>query len=147
MEKIEINIPGNPVALKRHRTFTSKAGNNINVDPSKSDKQAMLWKAIISSKPKKPLEGQLKITCIFYMPRPKSHFGTGKNSGVVKPRSPKFHTSKPDIDNLVKMIDAFNGVYWIDDAQISTLVARKVYADGLPKTIIKIERDSFINNK
>lgn len=145
MEKIKLEIYGNPIALKRHRTYRSETGANINIDPSKSDKEVMLWKAIAQKKPKKPFDCPLKLTCIFYMPRPKSHFGTGKNSGVIKAKAPVFHTSKPDNDNLQKFIlDALNGIYWKDDSIVSTIISRKVYSNDLPRTKIIIERD-FLN--
>lgn len=37
-------------------------------------------------------------------------------------------TSKPDLDNVVKLIgDALNGIAWHDDAQITSVTAAKVY--------------------
>jgi len=37
-------------------------------------------------------------------------------------------TKKPDIDNVVKSIlDASNGIVWIDDAQVVVLTVRKLY--------------------
>ena len=39
------------------------------------------------------------------------------------------HTSKPDLDNIVKCLDALNGLAWHDDSQIIGIVARKEYRD------------------
>jgi Holliday junction resolvase RusA-like endonuclease len=39
------------------------------------------------------------------------------------------HTIKPDIDNCIKAMDAFNGLLWEDDAQIVEISAAKVYGD------------------
>jgi Holliday junction resolvase RusA-like endonuclease len=36
---------------------------------------------------------------------------------------------KPDLDNIVKVLDALNGVVWRDDAQVVSVFARKVYAE------------------
>lgn len=38
-------------------------------------------------------------------------------------------TKKPDADNLAKIADALNGIVWRDDAQIVSLMVRKVYAE------------------
>lgn len=38
-------------------------------------------------------------------------------------------TKKPDLDNLVKIVDALNGIVWKDDAQVVSIFARKLYAD------------------
>lgn len=43
--------------------------------------------------------------------------------------NPPHHTSKPDVDNLVKSIkDALNGVAYNDDSQVISVFARKQYA-------------------
>ena len=143
-DEILFTVYGDPQALKRHRTFRTKKGININVDPSKSDKSTFLWKAISDNKPKKPFNDALRVKLVFYMPRPKSHYRTGKNAGKLKESAPIFHIKKPDIDNLVKFVlDALAGVYWKDDTIISTLITRKVYANDVPKTTISIKQDYF----
>ena len=61
----------------------------------------------------------------FRLHRPKSHFRTGRFSGMLKPKAPQHHTQTPDKDNLEKaVLDAltrFEGlppVFWCDDAQV-----------------------------
>lgn len=65
-----------------------------------------------------PLEGALKVSLIFSLTKPKS---------VKKRLMP---TVKPDLDNLIKILDCGNKIIWNDDAQIVELSARKEY--GLP---------------
>ena len=73
------------------------------------------------------------------MPRLKGHYGTGKNAGTLKPSAPLFHTSKPDLDKLVRCIkDALTGIAWKDDAQVSLVCATKVY-DEQPGARISIK--------
>jgi len=36
---------------------------------------------------------------------------------------------KPDLDNIVKVLDALNGLVWRDDAQVVKLSASKIYAE------------------
>lgn len=39
------------------------------------------------------------------------------------------HLSRPDLDNLIKTLDALNGRAWADDSQITHITARKQYAE------------------
>lgn len=42
----------------------------------------------------------------------------------------KFKHTKPDIDNLVKLVcDAANGIVWADDNQVAHLTAMKVFSE------------------
>jgi crossover junction endodeoxyribonuclease RusA len=67
----------------------------------------------------------------FFFPRPKSHYRTGKNAGILKDTAPIAFTSKPDIDNLQKAVmDALMIVGLIkDDSQVVEIVAAKSYAE------------------
>lgn len=38
----------------------------------------------------------------FSLRRPKHHYGTGKNAGRLKPSAPRYPTSTPDLDKLVR---------------------------------------------
>lgn len=38
-------------------------------------------------------------------------------------------TGKPDVDNLLKTVDALNGVVWADDAQVADARVRKVFSE------------------
>lgn len=49
-------------------------------------------------------------------------------------------TVKPDADNVAKAIcDALNGEAWKDDAQVCTLIVRKVYGEN-PKVHVQIRQ-------
>lgn len=74
------------------------------------------------------LEGALILEVWFIFPRPKHHFGTGKNAGKLKDAAPVFQQSKPDCDKLVRAIgDALTGTVVRDDSQFSRVIATKVY--------------------
>ena len=134
---ISFTVYGNPKALQRHRTFI-KNGRRINVDPSKADKADFLAQAL-NHQPEQPITGPIKLTVTFCMPRPKSHYGTGRNADKLKPSAPIQHTKKPDLDNMIKLVkDALNGVFYKDDSQICGIVASKKYSTT-PQTIIYIE--------
>lgn len=42
-----------------------------------------------------------------------------------KGKSPFYCTKRPDVDNLLKMMDALNGVAWIDDKQVVSATVSK----------------------
>ena len=134
---IEFFVPGKPQALKRHRTYRMPNGKTVRVDPSGAAKDDFLAKAM-EHRPEEPLRGPLWVVVFCYFARPKSHYGTGKNAGLLKDSAPVYHTSAPDADNILKFVgDALNGIFWRDDRQIAIARINKVYA-GSPGIHIDI---------
>jgi len=79
-----------------------------------------------------PLAGELEVNAVFYAKRPK----------VTKLTHPK-----PDIDNYLKsLLDAGNGIAWVDDALITTVRASKLWAqpteDGYIEVIVRYYNES-----
>lgn len=63
--------------------------------------------------------GPVALEITFYMARPASHLGSGKNANVVKPSAPVLPTKKPDLTKLVRPVeDALKGLLWRDDSQV-----------------------------
>lgn len=136
MSRIAFNIYGNPKTLKRHRTFR-RGSALIQVDPSKSDKQDFLAKAM-EYKPAQPIDSKIELTVLFFFQRPKNHYGTGKNAKTLKIDAPNHYTSAPDADNLLKFVcDALNGVFWVDDRLIYSAKVIKAYSDT-PRVCLEI---------
>lgn len=132
-------VPGNPIALKRHRHFTTKKGFIKTYDPNSEDKNTFLWKAISENKPKKPINKAISLDLFFMVQRPKSHYRTGKYSHLLKEKVPIYCDKNFDLDNLVKFFcDALNGVFWKDDILITHLYTSKIYSETpCTKVIIK----------
>jgi Holliday junction resolvase RusA-like endonuclease len=136
--RIELIIHGEPKSQQRHRHF-SRGNFHGTYDPSSKDKDNFLLKAM-ENKPEKPLDEPLCVDIYFYFSRLKSHYGTGKNSQILKKLAPKYHTKKPDIDNLRKFVlDSLNKVYWRDDSIICQGSTCKYYTEGTPRTHIVIQ--------
>lgn len=73
------------------------------------------------AKIKTPLETSVAIDIEFFFEIPKSW-------GKKKKEAAGWHTSKPDIDNLIKgVLDGLNGVAYADDMQVVNISARKQY--------------------
>jgi Holliday junction resolvase RusA-like endonuclease len=86
-------------------------------------------------------DNPIMLSMTFHLPRPKSHYGTGKNMNKLKPSAPLNHTQKPDVDNMVKAVmDAITDVgVWKDDSQVVSLSADKYWAVLEPGVFIEIE--------
>ena len=124
---IRFFVPGNPKTLKRHRSYTTRKGIHVNVDPNKTDKMDFLAKAI-AHKPDEPIEGAVCVRLIAVFPRPKAHYRTGRHANLLKDSAPFWHTSTPDLDNVLKFIgDALNGIFWKDDRTICNVWIAGVY--------------------
>ena len=138
--RIDFKVARNPKAQKRHRhTTTGKFVRTY--DPSAPDKKEFLELCMYFA-PEEPIDGAVWLYLKFIFERPLSHYGTGKNSAILKESAPDFHASKPDIDNLGKFVmDALNGIFFKDDAQVLYFEASKRYVeskDDLPRTEITI---------
>lgn len=138
MSEIRIHIPGEPTAQARSRS--TRRGHHY--DPLKKFKEGIRVMIRSQVKGMEPLTGPLTLKCEFRMQRPKSHYGTGKNSDKLKMSAPYYHTIKPDMDNLKKMVmDCLTGIVWVDDCQVCVFKeSRKIYADHNPGTFITIGR-------
>ncbi len=77
------------------------------------------------------LTGPICFECVFYRPRPKSHYRSGARSHELKDGMDRaLPTSKPDVLKLARGVeDALTGVLWVDDAQICNESLRKEYGE------------------
>lgn len=77
-----------------------------------------------------PDDQPLGLHVVFVFERPASHFGTGRNAGRLKPSARLCPTGRPDLSNLVKLIeDALNGNAFKDDSRIVRTIAEKRYGE------------------
>lgn len=78
------------------------------------------------------LDTPAEVTIVFHHARPAYHYGTGRNTGRLKPAAPCWKATAPDIDKLTRAIlDALTTARAIrDDARVARLVVEDRYADG-----------------
>lgn len=134
-EPISFFITGEPKGQPRPRAVIR--GKRAGVyDPG----TAVQWKACVAAAwilyvkkhgPIEPHSGPVALSLTFNIARPASHYGSGKNAAKLKPSAPAIPTGKPDFDNLAKAVadELTNRGAWRDDAQISSCIIRKRYAD------------------
>ena len=75
----------------------------------------------------------LSMTVHFVFRRPKSHFRSGRNAHLLKDSAPDKHTSKPDLDNAIKLVCDTLGtpkkpLVYSDDSCVVTIIASKRWA-------------------
>ena len=134
---MRVIIPGKPIAKKRPRFFSKgKFKGTYNPQRTEEGKFLSLCHEQITWQ---PVDVAIGVFMIFRLPRPKSHYGTGKNAWRLKDSAPQYHTQRPDIDNLEKFVaDCLNGVAWVDDCQLVKCVTQKEWTDGPGETEIEI---------
>ena len=138
-------VLGNPKGQSRHRQMNKdKFGNllkyPIRYDPSVNDKAEFLM-SIQNKAPKMPISKDkfLRVDIFWFFSRPLNHYGTGKNSGILKANAPTHCNKKYDRDNLDKFVlDALNGKFWLDDKIVCSGNITKFYSD-IPRTEIYIK--------
>ena len=90
-----------------------------------------------------PLGGPVYVSLKFTMPRPKSHFRTGRYSALLRADAPVWPSGKPDVDKLARaVLDGLTaGGAWKDDSQVVILAAEKAYAPhaGCVITVTELE--------
>lgn len=139
--KYSINIPGDPIAQKRHRDF-SRFNRVIKYDPCYKQKQDFAKKVILFNV--KCHQDPVEVELIF---------GTSiKPSISNKERNERLwgvqNDSHIDIDNLCKFtLDACNGVLWSDDSIITSLKCSKIYSENPFTKICIMEKNKLMFNE
>jgi len=135
-EAIQFFVPGvpQPGGSKKGFVVRTKAGG-LRANIVEDAKRNAPWRAVVALAARDlfltgPLTGPLVVTFSFAMPRPGSHYGTGRNADKLKETAPTGHTCKPDITKLVRSTeDALKGIAWVDDRQIVDQAAGKMYTN------------------
>ena len=112
--------------------YNKKLGRSMIVPASKKQKpwsDAVKWKAMQIFQRRNPFEGPLCLDMIFVRARPKGHYGTGRNEGVLKAWAEDLlPTTKPDTLKLGRCVeDALSKIIYIDDSQVVEHHIRKIY--------------------
>lgn len=142
-DPIRFTIYGKSQTAGSKRAFPFKRKNGqLGVSVSDDNPKSKAWKSVVSDAALKVAPGKL-LTCplsvvlVFYIDRPKGHYGTGRNADKLKPSAPEFPAKKPDVLKLARAIeDALTGVLWRDDAQIVDEVLCKRF--GKPRCEVTV---------
>jgi Holliday junction resolvase RusA-like endonuclease len=130
---IAFTVLGVPVPQGSKRVVPTRGGPRA---IESNEKTLRPWRSAVSFEASEATAGlpvitgpvQLKVEFVF--PRPKGHFGTGRNADSLKASAPTYVQTKPDLDKLVRAIgDAISGIAIRDDAQIAHVDVWKVYGE------------------
>lgn len=120
MKSHSITIPGPPVGKQRARV-TSFGAYTPPKTRAKETEIGWLAKATGCT----PITGACHLHVAITVEPPAS-WSRAKRAEAHSGRL--FPTSKPDLDNCVKLIaDALNGIAWLDDKQLIQVIATKIY--------------------
>ena len=133
---IAFHVPGPPCGKQRARVL--KTGRSYTPAKTKAYEAHVRGSAKAEgATPEKPLEGPLEVRIAARLPVPKSWSKAKREkalSGTLMP------VSKPDADNIAKAVtDALNGLLWVDDSQIVSLLVSKTYS-AVPGAWVTVAR-------
>ena len=141
MSSIEIIVLGTPAPQGSKRGFAVKAKGEYTGKVAQVESSAKVkpWRMAVKyaamgamswACERIPMTGAVVLDVTFRLPRPKGHYGTGRNTGLLKVTSPFHPNGRPDLDKLLRStFDALGeaGV-WGDDAQVVKVYGSKEYA-------------------
>jgi Holliday junction resolvase RusA-like endonuclease len=128
-------IPGKPIAKGRPRL--SRNGHAYTPERTRTA-ESCIQDAYLRAYPDAeypPMQGPLRVTI-------RACFSVPKSWSKAKRAAAKWHTGRPDIDNICKTVtDALNTVAFPDDSQVCDLNGSKPYGDH-DHTVVTIEEVS-----
>lgn len=143
-------VPGKPATAGSKKGFYNEERKRVFLVPD-NEKQKP-WMNTVAFFAQQQYRGPLldcplKLTIEYRLLRPQGHYGTGRNSGFVKPKyKGRFHAVKPDLGKLTRAIeDALTGIVWRDDSRVSIHATQKVYVDRDPGAMVQISEITECN--
>src|SRR4051794_25363456 len=102
-----------PAGSKRAVPMGERWGVIDDNPKSKDWKQIVARAAAEQTQLMELLTGPLEVHFVFYVQRPRGHFGTGRNVAKLKDSAPSFPATRPDVLKLARGVeDALTGVVW-----------------------------------
>ena len=130
-------VAGLPKGKGSFRVFRSKTGKPI---VAKDSAKTYSWERAVADAAQNamtdvsypstadPWPLAVKVSLVFWMPRPKAHF---RKNGKLRDDAPRLVAKAPDIDKLCRAaLDPMIGICFRDDSQVVSLQASKWYANN-----------------
>lgn len=144
--KLSFFVPGQQRPAGSKKAFKNpKTGQIIVTHDNPKTKewmQSVKWFAMKAADRMALETGPVKLTLLFLADRPKGHFGTGRNAGILKTSAPAEKLTMPDLTKLTRAVeDAMKLVVWKDDSQVVKQDTEKRFcrADEKPGVCVTIE--------
>ncbi len=130
---IAFTVHGVPIPQGSKRVVPTHVGpraietNEKKLRPWRS---AVAFEAAQAMQGRELLTGPVSLKAELVFPRPKSHYGTGRNADTLKGSSPTYVATKPDADKLARSLgDSLTGICFRDDSQIAWVSVWKMYGE------------------
>ena len=133
LEPITITIAGDPVGKGRPR-FVKKTGHAFTPAATRKYEGVLRLAAQRVMNGRDIFDGPVSVDVLARFAVPVSWSKRQRADALLGHTLP---TVKPDADNLLKVLDAFNEVVWRDDKQIVEATIRKSYGDR-PAIVITV---------
>lgn len=129
MTSLEFTLHGTPQAKGRPRFYNGRAVTDAK---TRAAEQSILAAYLVAAGSREPHDGpvSVEITCTF---RPADSWPKWKRERALAGEWP--HLGRPDLDNLLKLLDGLNGVAWLDDSQLIDVRATKHYGPVAATTV------------
>lgn len=131
--RVAFTVLGVPAPQGSFRAITHRYTGRVML--KQDNKRTMPWRkevagvaveAVKAAGLAKPMTGPLEMSVVFWLPRPKGHFG----KKGLRPSAPRFPSKKPDLSKLLRAAeDALTGIVYDDDARIVRHLTFKEYAN------------------
>jgi crossover junction endodeoxyribonuclease RusA len=139
MMRVSFFAAGKPETKGSARAFVVKGRAVItNANP-----RAKTWAGIVTTQALDamgrvaPFPGPVDLYVKFTLPRPKSHYRTGRHGHLLREDAPSMHSGKPDLDKLLRCLkDSLTGVCYGDDGQVWSVTAFKQYGERLGASVV-----------
>jgi Holliday junction resolvase RusA-like endonuclease len=138
---IRICVPGAPKAWQRagDRIVTPKGGgkqfvHHFTQANTRSEQGVLRMFAVQAMGGKPPFAGPMDLRLAVFLPIAPSWSKKKQaeaRAGLIRP------IGKPDFDNFLKQIDAFKGIIWIDDSQVTDQACWLRYSDQ-PRLVFEV---------
>jgi len=137
MPSLRIEVYGQPAPQGSKRAFINKHTGRAAVIESSHDRVRSWRQAVLEATLNSVIQpafqtftGPVHLLVTFRLPRPRSHYRTGKNAHLLRDQAPLFPAGTPDLSKLVRSTeDALTDAgAWADDAQVVRCTSQKIYA-------------------
>jgi crossover junction endodeoxyribonuclease RusA len=128
---ISFHVPGLPQPQGSAKAFVVNGRAHVTT----ANPKLKSWRVDVASIAQRHIQGAyagaVDVRATFTFPRPKSHYRTGRNAGLLRDGAPAWHSQKPDADKLARgLLDALTlaGI-WKDDSQVFALTVQKRWGE------------------
>jgi len=133
---IVIELAGTPLGKGRPR-FMRATGTAYTPVKTRNFETNLKLAAQDAMAGRPPIEGAVSVRVEAFFPVPMSWSRKKRAAAMLNVMRP---TTRPDWENIAKMLDAFNSVVWRDDAQVVEGTITKHYSDR-PRLRIEVRQE------